>query len=145
MSDWMDISVCRSRSAISVPDHTLPLTRIVCLLSLAALCLFVLLWRSPDFHADGGAHFQLTPTQITFSTVVACASAPTHAYGLTGTTIYASTDGGQTWRPTATTSHHPGVLAADPDNSTTAYVGLSYPLGVEVTSNAGRSWRQVLP
>jgi photosystem II stability/assembly factor-like uncharacterized protein len=94
---------------------------------------------------DGGAHFQLTPTQITFSTVVACALAPTHAYGLTGTMIYASTDGGQTWRPTATTSQHPGVLAADPDNSTTAYVGLSYPLGVEETTNAGHSWQQVLP
>jgi photosystem II stability/assembly factor-like uncharacterized protein len=94
---------------------------------------------------DGGAHFQLTPTQITFSAVVACVSAPAHVYGLTGTTIYASTDGGKTWRIAAATSQHPGVLAADPDNSTTAYVGLSYPLGVEVTTNAGRTWQQVLP
>jgi photosystem II stability/assembly factor-like uncharacterized protein len=94
---------------------------------------------------DGGAHFQLTPTQITFSTVVACATAPRHAYGLTGTTIYASTDGGQTWHPTATTSQHPGVLVADPTTPTTAYVGLSYPLGVEVTTNTGHSWRQLLP
>jgi hypothetical protein len=94
---------------------------------------------------DGGAHFHLAPTQITFSTVVACAEAPTHAYGLTGATIYASTDGGQTWQPTAATSQHPGVLAADPDTPATAYAGLSYPLGVEVTTNAGHSWRQVLP
>jgi photosystem II stability/assembly factor-like uncharacterized protein len=94
---------------------------------------------------DDGAHFQLTPTQITFSAVVACASTPMHAYGLTGTTIYASTDGGQTWRPAANTSQHPGVLAADPTSPTTAYVGLSYPLGVEVTTNAGHSWQQVLP
>jgi photosystem II stability/assembly factor-like uncharacterized protein len=94
---------------------------------------------------DNGAHFQLAPTQITFSTVVACAAAPTHAYGLTGTTIYASTDGGQTWHPTAATRQHPGVLAADLDRPTTAYVGLSYPLGVEVTTNAGHTWQQVLP
>jgi photosystem II stability/assembly factor-like uncharacterized protein len=94
---------------------------------------------------DGGALFQLAPTQLTFSTVVACAAAPTHAYGLTGTTIYASTDGGQTWHPTAGTIQHPGVLAADPVIPTSAYVGLSYPLGVEVTTDAGHSWRQVLP
>jgi YVTN family beta-propeller protein len=55
MSDWMDISTCRSRSATSVPGRTLSLTRIVCLLSLAAVCLFVLFWRAPDVHADGGA------------------------------------------------------------------------------------------
>jgi photosystem II stability/assembly factor-like uncharacterized protein len=94
---------------------------------------------------NGGAHFQLMPAQITFSSVVACAAAPQQVYGLTGTTMYASTDGGQTWHPTAATSQHPGVLAADSASPNTAYVGLSYPLGVEVTTDSGRSWQQMLP
>jgi YVTN family beta-propeller protein len=55
MSDWMDISTCHSRGAISVPGRTLSLMCNVSLLSLAALCLFVLLRRSPDVRADGGA------------------------------------------------------------------------------------------
>ncbi len=94
---------------------------------------------------DAGAHFTLVPTQIAFSSIVACASSPTHAYGLTGTSIYVSDSAGQTWTEAATTSQHPGVVAADPDDPSIGYVGMSYPVGVLVTTNAGASWQQVLP
>jgi hypothetical protein len=52
---------------------------------------------------------------------------------------------GHTWKQTADTSRHPTVLTVDPASCDTAYVGLSYPVGVEVTTNAGGAWRQVLP
>jgi photosystem II stability/assembly factor-like uncharacterized protein len=94
---------------------------------------------------DAGAHFVLAPTQLAFSSVVACTLSPMHAYGLTGTSVYVSASGGQSWSAAAATSQHPGILAADPANPNIGYVGLSYPLGVEVTTNAGVSWHQVLP
>jgi hypothetical protein len=95
--------------------------------------------------SDAGLHFTLARTQIGFSAVVACSAAPEHAYGLTGTTVYVSSTGGQTWAAAQATSQHPGVLAADPANPDILYVGLSYPLGIIVTTNAGHSWHQVLP
>ncbi|MGO8947198.1 MAG: hypothetical protein ACLQUY_05950 [Ktedonobacterales bacterium] len=94
---------------------------------------------------DAGAHFALAPTQIAFSLVVACASSPIHAFGITGTSLYVSASAGQIWMEAAATSRHPGIVAADPEDPNIAYVGLSYPLGVLVTMNAGKSWHQVLP
>ncbi len=94
---------------------------------------------------DGGAHFVLAPNQLAFSSVVACASAPRYAYGLTGTSVYVSSTAGQSWRAAAATSQHPGVVAVDPADPNIGYVGLSYPVGVLLTTNAGASWRQVLP
>jgi hypothetical protein len=95
--------------------------------------------------SDGGAHFALAPAQLAFSTVVACASAPTHVFGLTGTSVYVSSTAGRTWTATADISQHPGVVAADPADPSIGYVGLSYPLGVLVTQNTGVSWQRVLP
>ena len=95
--------------------------------------------------SDAGLHFTLAPTQIGFSSVVACSVAPEQAYGLTGTTVYVSSTAGRTWVETQAISQHPGVLAADPANPDVLYVGLSYPVGIIVTTNAGRSWHQVLP
>ncbi|MEO7000509.1 MAG: hypothetical protein ABI068_01730 [Ktedonobacterales bacterium] len=37
------------------------------------------------------------------------------------------------------------VLAISQDSATTAYVALSYPLGVERTTDGGAHWRTVLP
>jgi hypothetical protein len=98
-----------------------------------------------DVSTDAGAHFQLTSTQMAFSSVVACESSPTHVYGLTGTSIYVSASAGQSWKAAAATKEHPGIVAADPTDPSIGYVGLSYPLGVLVTLNAGASWHQILP
>lgn len=94
---------------------------------------------------DDGASFALTNTSYTFSAVVACPSAPTHAYALAGTAIYATRDGGHTWTETAATSSHPGNVTVDPSDASTMYVGFSYPVGVEVTTDGGAHWRPVLP
>ncbi len=95
--------------------------------------------------ADDGGHFILANGAFTFSSVSACPAVPTHAYALTGTTIYVSTDGARTWRPTATTSSHPGGIAVDPANANLAYTSFSYPIGVDATTDGGARWNTVLP
>jgi hypothetical protein len=95
--------------------------------------------------SDAGASFTLADSTDTFSAVVACLAAPAHAFALTGTNIYVTSATGRTWKQTADTSQHPTALTVDPASCDTAYVGLSYPVGVEVTTNAGGAWRQVLP
>jgi photosystem II stability/assembly factor-like uncharacterized protein len=92
----------------------------------------------------GGAHVAHVASDATFSSVVATAD-PRRAYANTGTAVYTTTDGGHTWKETAPTSEHPGLIAADPDDANTAYVGFSFPLGVAVTTDGGASWRNVLP
>jgi photosystem II stability/assembly factor-like uncharacterized protein len=94
---------------------------------------------------DDGAHFALVNATYTFSTVVTSLAAPDHAYALAGTAVYATTDQGHTWKQTAPTTSHPGNLSADPADANAVYVGFSYPVGVEATSNAGGSWQTVLP
>jgi photosystem II stability/assembly factor-like uncharacterized protein len=95
--------------------------------------------------ADAGEHFTLADASATYSSVVACDESPAHAYALTGTAVYVSTDSGGTWHTAAGTTQHPGLIAADPQHPGTAYVGLSYPIGVERTTTAGTSWQTVLP
>jgi photosystem II stability/assembly factor-like uncharacterized protein len=94
---------------------------------------------------DDGATFTLTDKADTFSAIVASAKDPTHAYALAGTAVYATRDGGHTWAPTAPTSSHPGNLTADPQDAANAYVGFSYPVGVETTTDGGAHWRPVVP
>lgn len=94
---------------------------------------------------DGGAHFILASGQYTFSVVVSCPAAPAHAYALTGTAVYATTDMGKTWTQSAATSHHPGNLTVDPTNADTVYAGFSYPIGIQVSTNGGAHWQTALP
>lgn len=94
---------------------------------------------------DDGAHFALAEKELTFSQVVATDADPARAYAETGTDVYASRDGGRTWRQAAATSAHPGLIAADPSEAERAYVAFSYPLGVEVTADGGTSWSRALP
>ena len=94
---------------------------------------------------DDTGSFALADSNDTFSGVVASAADPTHAYALTGTSVYVSTNSGHTWTATAALSRHPSVLSADPSSAATAWVGLSYPLGVEVTTDGGATWKQTLP
>ncbi|HLJ80035.1 MAG TPA: hypothetical protein VKT52_01035 [Ktedonobacterales bacterium] len=94
---------------------------------------------------DSGAHFTLVDASETFSSVQASPSNPTQAYALTGSAVYVSTDAGTSWHQAAATSQHPGVISVDPQAADTLYVALSYPVGVEMTSNSGHSWHTVLP
>lgn len=94
---------------------------------------------------DGTPRFALADKNDTFSAVVACASSPTHAYALTGSAIYTSDDAGHTWHETAATSKDNGSLTVDPANAQVAYVGVSFPLKVEMTTNGGAQWRRTLP
>ena len=94
--------------------------------------------------SDGGGSFRLTDARDTFSAVTAAPRSPTQAYALTGDAVFVSADGGITWKGGGATSRHPGVLAIDPANAATAYIGFSYPIGVAVTTSGGASWHNVL-
>ena len=94
---------------------------------------------------DGGIHFTLANNDNTYSTVVACQGDPSHAYALVGTAVYATTDTGHTWTATATTTQHPGNLTVDPASAGHAYVGFSYPVGIEATIDGGTNWKGLLP
>ena len=94
---------------------------------------------------DDGGHFSLVNAQFTFSSVLGCPTATTRVYALAGTAVYASSDGGHTWTTTAPTSSHPGIITVDPANPQTVYVGFSYPVGVQATTDGGAHWTKVLP
>ncbi len=94
---------------------------------------------------DDGATFKLVDQLDTFTAVIASDQSPQNAYALGGTTIYTTTNGGHSWAPAAATSQHPGALTVDPSSAAIVYVAFSYPLGVAMTTNAGKQWRDVLP
>lgn len=94
---------------------------------------------------DDGAHFSVVHSDVQYTTVMGSDALPTSAFALTGSNVAFSTDGGMTWNPTAALSRHPGNLAVDPEDAKTAYIGFSYPMGIEMTTDGGQTWRQVLP
>lgn len=94
---------------------------------------------------DHGDHFTVGSSDAVFSSTVACPAAPATAYGVTGTAVEVTRDGGQTWTPTAATSAHPNLVTADPTNPQIVYVGFSFPLGVAMTSDGGGHWRTLIP
>ena len=91
-----------------------------------------------------GARFHLVNPTANFSSVAFCAAIPSQGYGLTGTGVERTLDGGKTWQPTAPLSGHPSLVAVDPEDASIAYVGFSYPLGLDITTDGGRHWRSVL-
>lgn len=95
--------------------------------------------------SDDAAHFAAVNPNATYNQIIAVASAPSHAWAITGTSVFTTADGGATWKQAAATSEHPTLLTADPDDPKTAYVGFSYPLGVALTNDGGASWKQMLP
>jgi photosystem II stability/assembly factor-like uncharacterized protein len=92
-----------------------------------------------------GASFTLANQTYTFSAIAGCASAPATAWAMTGTAVYVSGDTARTWTQTAAIARHPSNLTADPADPRVAYVGFSYPLGVEVTIDGGAHWGAALP
>ncbi|HEX6818077.1 MAG TPA: hypothetical protein VF120_06840 [Ktedonobacterales bacterium] len=94
---------------------------------------------------DDAHSFTLVNKDYNFNALTASPADPKHVYALTGTAVFSSTDGGRTWKQSAATSQHPSTLAVDPANASVVYVSMSYPLGVEKSSDGGASWRQILP
>jgi photosystem II stability/assembly factor-like uncharacterized protein len=97
------------------------------------------------FVSHDGATFALANPTYAFTAIAACSGTPAAAWAMTGTSVYASGDSGKTWRQTAATARHPGNLTASPTDPHVAYVGFSYPIGVEVTTDGGAHWRSTLP
>ncbi len=91
-----------------------------------------------------GTHFHLANPSVNFSSVAFSVAAPDQGFGLTGTGVERSLDGGKTWQATAPLSGHPSLVSVDPQNPNTAYVGFSYPLGLDITTDGGQHWRSVL-
>lgn len=91
-----------------------------------------------------GSHFHLVNSAANFSSVTFCLASPAQGYGLTGTGIELTLDGGKTWQATAPLNGHPGLVAVDPEAPGIAYVGFSYPVGVDITTDGGRHWRSIL-
>jgi photosystem II stability/assembly factor-like uncharacterized protein len=94
---------------------------------------------------DDGAHFALVPMQKTFIAVAASKGSPQDAYALLSNAVYATTDGGKSWHATASLARGPAGLTVDPSDGSVIYVGQALPLGVEVSTNGGSSWRTILP
>ncbi len=94
---------------------------------------------------DGGADFTLVASSVIYTALSTSAANPQVIYGLSGTGVEISQDGGHTWKATATTSSHPTNVSTDPQNGHTAYVGFSYPLGIAGTTTSGSQWHTLLP
>ena len=91
-----------------------------------------------------GTRFHLVSSAASFSSVSFCGAAPAQGYGLTGTGVERTTDGGKTWQATAALSGHPTLVEADPTVPGTAYVGFSYPVRLDMTTDGGQHWRTIL-
>jgi len=91
-----------------------------------------------------GTSFHLVNAAVNFSRISFCAAAPAQGYGLTGTGAERTVDGGKTWQATAALTGRPGLIAVDPHNPNIAYVGFSYPVAVNITTDGGQHWRSVL-
>jgi BNR/Asp-box repeat len=95
--------------------------------------------------SDDAAHFATVNSNVTYNQFVAVACSPSHAWAITGTSVFTTADGGAKWKQAASTSEHPTLITADPADPETAIVGYSYPLGVALTNDGGASWKQTLP
>lgn len=94
---------------------------------------------------DDAHSFALVNKDETFSSVSASPADATHAFALANSAVFATRDGGATWKQAAPTDRHPTNLAVDPTNATLAYVSMSNPIGVVQTKDSGAHWQQILP
>lgn len=93
---------------------------------------------------DAGRHFVQSHAQETFSAISASLSTPGTAYALNGAEVYVTTDGGTTWRQAAPTSQHPALVAVDPTDAGSAYLGYLSPIGLDATRDTGGAWQTLV-
>ena len=93
---------------------------------------------------DAGRHFVQSHAQETFSAIAASLSTPGTAYALNGAEVYVTTDSGKTWRQAAPTSQHPALVAVDPSDAGSAYIGYLSPIGLDATRDAGGAWQTLV-
>ncbi|HEY7346888.1 MAG TPA: hypothetical protein VH599_01120 [Ktedonobacterales bacterium] len=96
---------------------------------------------------DGGAHFTLTAQNLAFQFLSSSPTTPTTAYGVSGSSFYQTTDGGQHWQNLKIPASRLffASLSVEPSNSQQVYLGNSYPVTVYASSNGGQQWSQVAP
>jgi photosystem II stability/assembly factor-like uncharacterized protein len=91
-----------------------------------------------------GMRFHVADPNVLFSSISFCATAPEQGYGVVGTAVERTSDGGETWRATQPLTGFPSLVAADPENPDIAYVGFFYPLELMITTDGGQHWHSLL-
>jgi photosystem II stability/assembly factor-like uncharacterized protein len=97
---------------------------------------------------DGGTTFRRITTSGNFfllTSLVASAVNPQIVYGKTATTIYRSTNGGQSWTGLPPLKGNLSELAINPLNPMQIYVSLSYPTEVYLLDTSGTHWQSLTP
>ena len=94
---------------------------------------------------DDAHSFTLVNKDYSFNSVTTSPMDPKEVYALTGTAVFSSSDGGVSWKQAAATSQHPATLAVNSANGSIVYVSMSYPLGIEKSTDDGATWQQILP
>jgi photosystem II stability/assembly factor-like uncharacterized protein len=94
---------------------------------------------------DGGKTFQLVYTQASFASLTVSPIQPQVIYGKTGTGVYRSEDGGHSWNALPHISGNLAMLAADPTNTSSVYLSLSYPTEIYHLSQDSNGWLSLTP
>lgn len=94
---------------------------------------------------DSGKTFKLVYTQASFTSLTVSPLQPLVIYGKTGTNVYRSNDCGQSWSALPHISGNLAVLAADPTDTFTVYLSLSYPTELYRLSQDSKGWLSLTP
>ncbi len=96
---------------------------------------------------DGGDGFTLVPQSQTFQFLASSPQSSSTVFGLSGSTVSISSDGGQTWKLLTIPPDHllAAYLVVAPDNSQEVILGNSYPVAIYTSANSGQNWSQVAP
>lgn len=96
---------------------------------------------------DGGSHFTLTAPNLAFQFLSSSPTTPTTVYGVSGSSFYQTTDGGQHWQALKIPPSRLffANLSVEPANSQQIYLGNSYPVTVYASSDGGQHWSQIAP
>ncbi len=96
---------------------------------------------------DGGAHFVLPAPNLTFQFMSSSPANPNVAFGISGSSMYHTADGGQHWQKVAIPPSRLffANLSVEPGNSKQVYLGNSYPVTIYASSDDGRHWSQIAP
>jgi photosystem II stability/assembly factor-like uncharacterized protein len=94
---------------------------------------------------DGGKTFKLVNAGITYGSLTVSPVNPQVLYGRTGTAVYYSANGGQTWQALPHVAGNLFGLVADPHNASQVYLSMSYPTAVYHFDQASQQWISLTP